>query len=359
MERRTSMASMPADYVSPSMTPIYTGLIIPMGVSWSEKSYVGPPIGTVSGSTTSSPKASQMVDDGKKLEEEKEATVKKESLGSHSSSSYVYVKSVNFNSNRTESDYDISDSRSKSSVSSSGNVISVSDFFAFVPSLENNQFEKYITEEIPTYTPMKAETSSSCVTQSNSEYQSSNESQSQSDSEADCSEESTKGSSDIASCSVEYPESLSDEEVNKIIEKQGLILQCEDHSKDETVIKVNPIHVHTTKPLPSPCNMAKVAEHLKTKETEETKMVAKFKKPFKPCFKCGQEGHLIKHCKQVDETSASSSKGDGSDGKGNKNCFFGSKSQRNKSYYSCKSQYMKAVSHDSKSRMKKDLDQRT
>ncbi|KAI3784199.1 hypothetical protein L1987_43293 [Smallanthus sonchifolius] len=75
------MAYMPAHYVSQSMKPIYTGLIVPMGVSWPEKSYVGPPIGSVSGSTTSSPKATQMVDDGKKLEEEKEATVKKEPLG--------------------------------------------------------------------------------------------------------------------------------------------------------------------------------------------------------------------------------------------------------------------------------------
>ncbi|KAI3776646.1 hypothetical protein L1987_46433 [Smallanthus sonchifolius] len=75
--------------------------------------------------------------------------------------------------------------------------------------------------------------------------------------------------------------------------------------------------------------MKEVAERLKNKKVEENTKAANFKRPFKACFKCGQEGHLIKHCKQVDETSSSSSKRHGSDGKGNKNYFSRSKSTRN------------------------------
>ncbi|KAI3742383.1 hypothetical protein L1987_60063 [Smallanthus sonchifolius] len=131
-----------------------------------------------------------------------------------------------------------------------------------------------------------------------------------------------EGSSDIASHSVLYPANISNDEVNNILTNKG------------------------------PCNMDKVAERLKNKKVEENIKAAKFKKPFKACFKCGEEGHVVKHCKQV-ETSSSSSKRHGSDGKGNKNCFSGSKSTRNnflndqKKNYSSRSLYVKPVSHNS------------
>ncbi|KAI3704259.1 hypothetical protein L1987_74475 [Smallanthus sonchifolius] len=77
--------------------------------------------------------------------------------------------------------------------------------------------------------------------------------------------------------------------------------------------------VHVAKDFIPNKIMKKVTERLKNKKVEKTIKAAKFKKRFKACFKCRQERHLTKHCKQVDETSLSSSKRHGSDGKGNKN----------------------------------------
>ncbi|KAI3810696.1 hypothetical protein L1987_20318 [Smallanthus sonchifolius] len=130
------------------------------------------------------------------------------------------------------------------------------------------------------------------------------------------------GSSDISSHSVLYHANLSNDEVNNILDKQGVILQNDDISDELKIEKVDAIHIHTTKKLP--------------------------------------KGHVIKHCKQVDKTRSSSSKGHGSDGKGNKNCFSGSKSTRNNSLngqmknYSSRSPYVKSVSLNSKIKVKKD-----
>ncbi|KAI3775950.1 hypothetical protein L1987_45710 [Smallanthus sonchifolius] len=135
----------------------------------------------------------------------------------------------------------------------------------------------------------------------------------------------------------------------------------DDDSSDELKIKKeDAIHIHSTEKLPSPWNMDKVDERKKNKKVEETTQAANFKKPFKACFKCVHERHLIKHFKKVDETSSSRFKRHGSEGKGNKNCFSGSKSTRNnylndhKKNYSSRSPYVKPVSHDSKITIKKD-----
>ncbi|KAI3815532.1 hypothetical protein L1987_15203 [Smallanthus sonchifolius] len=188
------------------------------------------------------------------------------------------------------------------------------------------------------------------------------------------------GSSDIASHYVLYPANLSNDEVNNILDQQGVILQDDDSSVEPKIEKVDAIHIHTTEKPPSPWNMDIVAERLKNKRVEETKKAAKFKKPFKVCFKCGKEGYVVKHCKQVDKTNSSSSKRHGSDDKGNKNCFSGLKSIRNNSLddkgnkncfsglksirnnslnnqmknYSSRSPYVKPVSHNSKIKSKKD-----
>ncbi|KAI3815531.1 hypothetical protein L1987_15202 [Smallanthus sonchifolius] len=168
------------------------------------------------------------------------------------------------------------------------------------------------------------------------------------------------GSSDIASHYVLYPANLSNDEVNNILDQQGVILQDDDSSVEPTIEKVDAIHIHATEKPPSPWNMDIVAERLKNKRVEETTKAAKFKKPFKVCFKCGKEGYVVKHFKQVDKTSSSSSKRHGLDDKGNKNCFSGLKSIRNNSLnnqmknYSSRSPYVKPVSHNSKIKSKKD-----
>ncbi|KAI3795143.1 hypothetical protein L1987_37791 [Smallanthus sonchifolius] len=135
----------------------------------------------------------------------------------------------------------------------------------------------------------------------------------------------------------------------------------EDNSSDEQKIeKVDAIHIHTTKKLPSPWKRDKVAERLKNKRVKETTKATMFKKPCKACFKYGEEGHVAKHYKKVDKTSSSILKRHGSDGKGNKSCFFGSKSTRNnplndqKKNYSSTPPYVKSVSHDSKIKTMKD-----
>ncbi|KAI3712212.1 hypothetical protein L1987_70763 [Smallanthus sonchifolius] len=95
--------------------------------------------------------------------------------------------------------------------------------------------------------------------------------------------------------------------------------------------KVDAIPIHTTEKLPSPSNRDKVAERLKNKRVEERTKAEKLKRPFKACFKCGQGGHLIKNCKQVDEASSSTSRKHNPYGKGNKNCFSRSKPKGNNS----------------------------
>ncbi|KAI3744735.1 hypothetical protein L1987_57826 [Smallanthus sonchifolius] len=82
-----------------------------------------------------------------------------------------------------------------------------------------------------------------------------------------------------------------------------VILQDDDSSDELKIKKEDAIHIHTTEKLPSPWNMDKVVARLKNKK----------------------EGHSINHCKQVDETSSSTSRRHDPDVKGNKNCFFGSK----------------------------------
>ncbi|KAI3810965.1 hypothetical protein L1987_20666 [Smallanthus sonchifolius] len=117
------------------------------------------------------------------------------------------------------------------------------------------------------------------------------------------------GSSDISSHSVLYPANLSNDEVNNILDKQGIILQDDDSSDEVKIEKVDAIHIHTTEKLPSPWNRDKVAKRLKNKKVEETTIAAKFKKTFKACFKYGEEGHMVKHCKQVDKISSSNQRG--------------------------------------------------
>ncbi|KAI3815660.1 hypothetical protein L1987_15338 [Smallanthus sonchifolius] len=77
-------------------------------------------------------------------------------------------------------------------------------------------------------------------------------------------------SSDIASHSVLYPANLSNDKVNNILDKQGVILQDDDSSDEPKIEKVDAIHIHTTEKLPSPWNRDKVAERLKNKRVEET-----------------------------------------------------------------------------------------
>ncbi|KAI3814091.1 hypothetical protein L1987_18836 [Smallanthus sonchifolius] len=119
------------------------------------------------------------------------------------------------------------------------------------------------------------------------------------------------GSSNITSHSVLCPANLSNDEVNNIFYQQG--------------------------------NWDKVVERLKNKRVEETTKATKLKKPYKACFKCGEEGHVAKHY-----------------GKGNKNCFSGLKSARNNSLndemnnHSSRSPYVKLVSHNSRIKTKKD-----
>ncbi|KAI3821271.1 hypothetical protein L1987_08835 [Smallanthus sonchifolius] len=115
-------------------------------------------------------------------------------------------------------------------------------------------------------------------------------------------------SSVTASNSIIYVANLSNEEVNNILDKKGVILQEDDSSDELEIEKEDIIHIQTIEKLPSPWNMDKLAARLKNKKVEVTMRTTKSKKPFKACFKCGQEGYLIKHCKEVDETSLSSLK---------------------------------------------------
>ncbi|KAI3825664.1 hypothetical protein L1987_07205 [Smallanthus sonchifolius] len=84
--------------------------------------------------------------------------------------------------------------------------------------------------------------------------------------------------------SISLTESYEKLKVNET--EQGVILQEDDSSDELEIEREAAIHIQTTEKLPSPWNMDKVTERLKTKKVEVTTRTTKSKKPFKACFKC-------------------------------------------------------------------------
>ncbi|KAJ0857699.1 putative transcription factor interactor and regulator CCHC(Zn) family [Helianthus annuus] len=92
-----------------------------------------------------------------------------------------------------------------------------------------------------------------------------------------------------------------------------------------------------------------VCEHAESSSKQSPPLVAshgtaKSQKPFKACFRCGKEGHVLKQCPERHDP----------DGKGNQYCFSGSNGKNHTSlkdqmkYFSSRSPHVKPVSHDSK-----------
>ncbi|KAJ0482663.1 putative transcription factor interactor and regulator CCHC(Zn) family [Helianthus annuus] len=242
----------------------------------------------------------------------------------------------------------------------------------FVPELKQNRFGKFLTEEIPEFVPSHTSTSESekelneesssndtnTTTSDGSEgsssddhdpdFQSYQECESSNDSETSVTD-TCKTVEDLEPSSVQEPTTSNDitSPVNQDPLEEHLVIEDCTSSDDESVL--NESLGESKIKISSKAVEPHVCQHAESSSKQSPPLVAlhgtaKSQKPFKACFRCGKEGHVLKQCPERHDP----------DGKGNQYCFSGSKGKNHTSLkgqmknFQSRSPHVKPVSHDSK-----------
>ncbi|KAJ0494698.1 putative transcription factor interactor and regulator CCHC(Zn) family [Helianthus annuus] len=242
----------------------------------------------------------------------------------------------------------------------------------FVPELKQNRFGKFLTEEIPEFVPSHTSTSESekkLNEESNSEdsstktseggegsssddhdsdFESFQEWESSNDLETSVTD-ACKTIEDLEPSGVQEPTTSNDtaSPVNQDPLEEHLVIEDCISSDDESVL--NESLGESKIKRSSKVVEHHVCEHAESSSKQSPPLVAshgtaKSQKPFKACFRCGKEGHVLKQCPERHDP----------DGKGNQYCFSGSKGKNHTSLkdqmknFQSRSPHVKPVSHDSK-----------
>ncbi|XP_022015094.1 uncharacterized protein LOC110914615 [Helianthus annuus] len=242
----------------------------------------------------------------------------------------------------------------------------------FVPELKQNRFGKFLMEEIQEFVPSHTSTSESekelneesssedtntttseggegsSSDDHDSDFQSFQEWESSNDLETSVTD-ACKTVEDLEPSGVQEPTTSNDiaSPVNQEPLEKHLVIEDCTSSDDESVLNES---VGESKIKRS----SEVIEHHICQHAESSSKqspplgashgTAKSQKPFKACFRCGKEGHVLKQCPERHDP----------DGKGNQYCFSGSKGKNHTSLkdqmkiFQSRSPHVKPVSHDSK-----------
>ncbi|XP_022032693.1 suppressor protein SRP40-like [Helianthus annuus] len=243
----------------------------------------------------------------------------------------------------------------------------------FVPELKQNRFGKLLTEEIPEFVPSHTGMSesdkepneesssedsstttseggegSSSEDQGDSDFQSYQEWESSNDSETSVTDDGKKVEN-LEPSSVQESTTSNDtaSPVNQDPLEEHLVIEDCTSSDDESV--VNESLGESKIKRSSEVVEHHVCQHAESSSKQSLPLVAshgtsKSQKPFKACFRCGKEGHVLKQCPERHDP----------DGKDNQHCFSGSKGKNHTSLkdrmknFQSRSPHVKPVSHDSK-----------
>ncbi|XP_022040500.1 uncharacterized protein LOC110943051 [Helianthus annuus] len=243
----------------------------------------------------------------------------------------------------------------------------------FVPELKQNRFGKFLTEEIPEFVPSHTSTSeskkklneesssedsstttseggegSSSEDQGDLDFQSYQEWESSNDSETSVTD-ACKTVEDLEPSGVQEPTTSNDtpSPVNQDPLEEHLVIEDCTSSDDESVLNesLGELNIKRSSEVVKP----HVSQHAESSSKQSPPLVAshgtaKSQKPFKACFRCGKEGHVLKQCPEQHNP----------DGKGNQYCFSGSKGKNHTSLkdqmknFQSRSPHVKPVAHDSK-----------
>ncbi|XP_022019202.1 uncharacterized protein LOC110919236 [Helianthus annuus] len=242
----------------------------------------------------------------------------------------------------------------------------------FVPELKQNRFGKFLTEEIPEFVP-------SHTGMSESEKKLNEESSSE-DSSTTTSEGGERSLSDDYDSDLQsYQEWASSNESETSVTDAGKKVEnLESTSVQEPTTPNNSASLVNQDPLAKDFHIDNctssddesntneslaeskikrsyevvephICKHAESSSKQSPPLVAshgtsKSQKPFKACFRCGKEGHVLKQCPERHDP----------DSKDNQYCFFGSKGKNHTSLkdrmknFQSRSPHVKPVSHDSK-----------